>query len=332
MTHEPTDSLLDEELGFGRVAAQDWRGRFVNPDGRPNGRKLGLGNQRAERLFLHVLHASWTDVILWLVGGILLLNGIFALAYRALGDAALVGGESLGINDPFLRAFIYSVSVFTTTGIPGLHVVGPTAHLLVVAESLLGPLLAFGIAALIIARVMRPRAQLRFSESAIVAPYDGGRGLMFRMVNELPGELTNVRANVFLSWWELFDGVRERNYRRLDLELDNVAFFPLHWTVVHPITAKSPLRGVTPEKLAEADAEILIMVTAHEETFSTRVTGKMSYRFDEIRWDAKFSSIFANRIDEGIAIDVERLDRMDRLDEGSTSRPAALEQEQRAAS
>lgn len=318
MTHEPTDSLLDEELGFGRVAAQDWRGRFVNPDGRPNGRKLGLGNQRAERLFLHVLHASWTDVILWLVGGILLLNGIFALAYRALGDAALVGGESLGINDPFLRAFIYSVSVFTTTGIPGLHVVGPTAHLLVVAESLLGPLLAFGIAALIIARVMRPRAQLRFSESAIVAPYDGGRGLMFRMVNELPGELTNVRANVFLSWWELFDGVRERNYRRLDLELDNVAFFPLHWTVVHPLTPESPLRGVTPQRMSEGQAEILILITAHEETFSTEVSARKSYTWDEITWDAKFANIFTASADDGRTIDVERLSRLERLPEGTT--------------
>lgn len=318
MTHEPTDSLLDEELGFGRVAAQDWRGRFVNPDGRPNGRKLGLGNQRGERLFLHVLHASWADVILWLVGGVLLLNGIFALAYRALGDAALVGGESLGINDPFLRAFIYSVSVFTTTGIPGMHVVGPTAHLLVVAESLLGPLLAFGIAALIIARVMRPRAQLRFSESAIVAPYDSGRGLMFRMVNELPGELTNVRANVFLSWWELFDGVRERNYRRLDLELDNVAFFPLHWTVVHPLTPDSPLRGVTPQRMSEGQAEILILITAHEETFSTEVSARKSYTWDEITWDAKFANIFTASADDGRTIDVERLSRLERLPEGTT--------------
>lgn len=314
------DSLadLDEELGFGRVASQEWRGRFVNADGRPNGRKLGLGAQRGERLFLHALHAPWTDVIVWLVGGVLLLNGIFALAYRALGDAALVGGDTLGLDDPFLRAFVYSVGVFTTTGTPGLHVVGPTAHFLMVTESLLGPLLAFGMAGLIIARVMRPRAQIRFSESAVVAPYDGGRGLMFRMVNELPGDLSNVRANVFLSWWERTGAVRERNYRRLELELDTVAFFPLHWTVVHPLTPQSPLRGVTPERLAEGQAELLILITAHEETFSTEVSARKSYTWDEVAWDAKFTTIFTTDGTDGLTIDVERLSRLDRLPEGTT--------------
>ena len=70
---------------------------------------------------------------------------------------------------------------------------------------------------------------------------------------------------------------------------------------------------------------MLILVNAHEETFSTRVTARASYWWDEIRWDAKFASIFASAPDDVIAIDVERLDRLERLEPGTTAQPAARE-------
>jgi inward rectifier potassium channel len=94
---------------------------------------------------------------------------------------------------------------------------------------------------------------------------------------------------------------------------------------VHPITADSPLAGVTPESLADSQAEFLVFVTALEQTFSTRVSTRSSYLWDEVRWDVKFASIFANGPDGVIAIDVDRLSRTERLDENTTRRPAALE-------
>jgi hypothetical protein len=66
-------------------------------------------------------------------------------------------------------------------------------------------------------------------------------------------------------------------------------------------------------------------VNAHEETFSTRVTARTSYFWDEFRWDVKFASVFASGPDGVVAIDVDRLDRTERLPEGTTSVPAALE-------
>jgi len=108
------------------------------------------------------------------------------------------------------------VGVFTTTGTGSMHAVGSTAHFLVVAESLLGPMIAFVAAGLFIARLTRPRARLRFSESMVVAPYEAGRGLMFRFVNELPSELTDVKVEVSLSWSEV-SPVVECNTPRLYL-------------------------------------------------------------------------------------------------------------------
>jgi hypothetical protein len=55
------------------------------------------------------------------------------------------------------------------------------------------------------------------------------------------------------------------------------------------------------------------------------VTARASYYWDEIRWDAKFASVFATAPDGVVAIDVERLDRLDRLEPGTTSVPSAAE-------
>src|SRR3954466_12247997 len=140
-----------------------------------------------------------------------------------------------------------------------------------------------------------------------------------------PGELSDVQVRVNLVQFEEFGGVRERNFHALELERSSVELFTLHWTVVHPITANSPLAGATPESLAANQAELLIFVTAHEQTFSTRVSARTSYLWDEIRWDVKFASIFAHGPEGMIAIDVERLSRTERLDDGAPRTPAPLE-------
>jgi inward rectifier potassium channel len=319
--HEGDDH---SDLGFGRFVAQHVRGRFLRRDGTPVSRKYGVGTRRTERAYLAALNASWPRFFGWLFGILLLVNGCFALVYLWLGNAALGGESAPALSDPFLRALSFSVGVFTTTG-STLQPATPTAHWVAIFESLMGPLTLVAAAGLLIARLTRPRVRLMFSESAVVAPYEGGRGLMFRMVNPQLSELSDVRVQLNLAWFEEVEGKRERNFHRLELERDSVEFFTLHWTVVHPITAESPLCGLTPAKLRESEAEFLVSVNAHEETFSTRVTARTSYWWEDVTWDAKFASIFASAPDGVIAIDVERLGRLDRLEEGATSVPSQLE-------
>ena len=313
------------DLGLGRVVVQSVRGRFLNRDGQANSKKYGLGAQRTMRLYLTALNLSWPAFLAWMFGALLLINGFFAVAYTALGEGALHGSEQLGLDDPFLRAFSFSVGVFTTTGTGPMYAYGSTATWLANVEELVGPItlvVAFGI---LIARLTRPRMRIGFSDSAVVAPYEGGRGLMVRIVNLSPSELSDVRARINLIWYEEIGGVRERNVHELELERESVELFTLHWTIVHPITARSPLAGITPEALAAAQAEFLVFITALEETYSTRVTTRTSYLWDEVTWDVKFASIFANGPDGIIAIDVERLSRTERLADGSTREPAPLE-------
>jgi inward rectifier potassium channel len=148
---------------------------------------------------------------------------------------------------------------------------------------------------------------------------------MFRLINLQLSELIDVEVQANLAWYEDVDGRRLRRFHQLSLERRQVEFFTLHWTVVHPITAESPLRGVTPEQLRASEAEFLVQVTGLEETFSTRVTARTSYFWDEVRWDVKFADMFVPSPDGVITVDIDRLDRFDRLPEGTTSQPAAIE-------
>jgi inward rectifier potassium channel len=313
------------DLGFGRIAAQQVHGRFLSKDGTPNSRKYGLGSRRWARFYRRALDMSWPAFLVWLVGLELLANGIFALGYTALGPGAIAGSEAMGLGDPFLRALGFSVGVFTTVGTGPMHAVGSTANWLVVIESLGGPLAMVLGGGLTIARLMRPRSRVRFSESAVIAPYDGGRGFMFRIINTGLSEMSETRVEVSLAWFEQAGGTRLRRFHRLALDRDSVEFFTLHWTIVHPIDAGSPLRGVTPEALRDAGAEFLVVVTGLDDTFAARVAARSSYYWDEVRWDAAFANMFAASVDDVLTIDVERLGRFDRLPEGTTSRPAAGE-------
>jgi inward rectifier potassium channel len=313
------------DLGFGRVVTQKVRGRFLNKDGTANSRKYGMGRQAWSRLYLRALAVSWPEFLAWLVGLALLVAGVFAIGYRSLGDGALTGTDRLGVTDPFFGAFTYSVGILTGVGGGAVTAVGSTAQWLTILESI-GGLVGLAIGGgLTLARLSRPRPHIRFSQRAVIAPYRGGRGLMFRLANAEPGELSDVAVSLSLAWYELVDGNRERRFHELALERTKVEFFSLHWTVVHPIDHESPLAGVTPEELREGKAELLILTTAHEETFSTRVTARTSYLYDEVTWDARFADMFVDSPDGIITVDLGRLDRVDRLPEGATSRPAVGE-------
>lgn len=317
--------MTDNDLGFGTVVVERVRGRLLNKDGTPNSRKYGLGGRGWSRLYLRALSASWPQFLIWAIGLLLLTAGVFAIGFRTLGPGALAGTESLGLRDPFFIAFTYSVGVLTGVGTGPMVAVGSTAQWLTILESICGLLALMLGGGLTLARLSRPRPCIRFSQRAVVAPYEGGRGLMFRLVNAELSEVSDVNVHVRLVWYERVGDKRVREFHVLPLELDRVEFFTLHWTVVHPIDAKSPLAGVTPEELREAKAEILVMASGHEETFSTRVTARTSYVAEEVAWDARFADMFVDSPDGIITVDIGRLDRLDRLPEGATSVPASTE-------
>jgi len=160
-------------------------------------------------------------------------------------------------------------------------------------------------------RQSRPRPAIRFSGHAVVAPYRGITGFMFRVVNSRDSELFDVGAEVAIARRRA-PGSRERLFEALSLERSTVTFFPLSWTVVHPIDASSPMAGLTAEDLNETDAEFVVRLTAYDETTGQTVHVRSSYKADEVKWGVKFVSIIDRDNADGIIrVDVARLDEIE---------------------
>jgi inward rectifier potassium channel len=302
----------DRDLGFGGRVAQETRQRFLNRDGSFNVERHGLPFFRSLTLYHAVLNVSWPAYFLIAAGGYLATNLVFALGYLACGPGALRGGEAVTAGDRFLEAFFFSVHTLATIGYGHISPAGLTANLLVTLEALVG-LLGFALATgLLFARVSRPTTRILFSRQAVVAPYQGGSALMFRIVNERSSQLIEVAATVSLAWFERREGVLVRRFHELALERKRVVFFPLHWVIVHPIDERSPLFGVTPERFAAADPEVLILLTAVDETFSQTVHARSSYKADEVVWGGRFKDMFASSTSGRVAIDLARLHEIER--------------------
>jgi inward rectifier potassium channel len=88
------------------------------------------------------------------------------------------------------------------------------------------------------------------------------------------------------------DSGAKRRYEILKLERPKVTFFPLTWTVVHPIDAESPLYGLNAEDLGRLQAEVMILIKGYDDTFNQSVLARHSYRHDEILWGRKFAPAF----------------------------------------
>jgi inward rectifier potassium channel len=86
-----------------------------------------------------------------------------------------------------------------------------------------------------------------------------------------------------------------------------VVFFPLTWTIVHPIDAASPLNGKTREEMAATSAEILVLLSGIDETFEQTVHARSSYVNDEIAWNARFASIYLPSDGSDVTVDLKRL-------------------------
>lgn len=281
--------------------------RAINRSGQFNVRRTGTG-WRDWHPYLFMISAPWPVFFLLILAAFLVVNTLFALAYSAVGIENLKNADAATPWLTFLNAFFFSAHTLTTVGYGNMWPVGPTANSVAVLESVVG-VLGFAIATgLMFGRFSRPSARFGFSKSMLVAPYMGGTSLQFRVVNRRSNNIIDLEARVLLMVVELDEnGLPRRKYFPLTLERPSVLFFPLTWTVVHPIVEDSPLFGKTAEQLERKQAEVLIMMKGHDESFGQSVHARFSYRYDEIVWGAKFATAFEVEDNGDLRIEVDKV-------------------------
>jgi inward rectifier potassium channel len=291
--HARDEVERDRDLGFGSVVGRESRERLLNANGTFNVARSGLGLLESIAPYQQLLTMSWTGFLGVLAVIYLVFNLLFATAYFLCGPTALFGPGAEMFGGHFSRAFFFSVQTFATIGYGQVGPEGFGPNVVVTVEALVGLMFQALATGLLFARFSRPTASILFSRAALIAPYNGGRSLQFRIANRRKNQIIQLEAQVLFSVMESDDrGGRVRRYYPLALERNKVTFFPLSWTIVHPIDDTSPLRGSTAGDLDAAEMEILVLLMGVDDTFAQTVHARSSYRADELVWDARFTSIF----------------------------------------
>lgn len=323
MTTEPISTPRD--LGFGQAVADQTRERLLNKDGSFNVQRRGLPWLASMNAFNSLITMTWPRFLALLTSFYLLVNAGFAVAYLAAGPGALTGAGAAGLTGRFEQAFFFSVETFSTIGYGHTTPANFASHVLMTLEAIVGLLTTALATGLVFARFSRPVARIRFSRNAVVGPYRGGKALKFRIANLRESQIIELSARVHFSGVEESGGGRHRRFHDLALERQRVTFFPLHWTLVHPINEASPLAGLSSEDCLACDAEILIQLSGTDETFSQPVHARSSYKAEEILWDADFVSLLPPPGRRGpVSIDLQKLDDVVAAGAGSDAGPGAV--------
>ncbi len=235
----------------------------------------------------YLLTIPWSLFLAWATLSYLLFNVLFALAY-------LVEGNGIANADPgdFWDAFFFSIQTMSTIGYGGMSPVSFYANLLATVEALLG-LLGFAlITGLMFARFAHPTARVLFSEVAVIRPHYRVPTLMIRAANQRKNRIVEAQSQVVLIRNEITpEGEFMRRIYDLKLVRSQTPIFYIMSTLMHPITPDSPLFGLTPELLEQAEAEIIITLTGLDETFAQTIHTRYSYQADQIKWDHRFVDV-----------------------------------------
>jgi inward rectifier potassium channel len=294
LLHKKINPVLkvNNDTGFGNNAS-NYGGRFINRDGTFNLRKEGISFLDRFSIYHNMLTIPRWKFIGVLVLFYFVINLVYTWIYLAVGLDQLQGVIATTPWGKFKEAYFFSTETFTTVGYGRVNPVGDGANFVASIEAMSG-FLSFALATgLMFGRFARPRAYLLFSDHALVSPYKGITGLMFRFASYKDKHtLTNVEIRVNIGLQIQVDGQAEYRYYDLALERTKVESLPMNWTVVHPIDESSPLQGFSYEDMKASDVELYVLIRGFDDVYSNIVQQRTSYTYDEIKFNNKFVPMY----------------------------------------
>ncbi|WP_420384782.1 ion channel [Roseivirga sp.] len=292
------------ELGFGEKGYSK-NTRLITSGGDFNVKKSGMGFWQSLDVYHELIAMKWLNFMLLITLIFTVVNLFFATLYFLAGEGGISGVQSHGTFDSFMSCFFFSTQTITTVGFGSLSPLSNTVSMIAAVESFVG-LLTFAIATgLLFARFSRPRQNIIYSPTAIVAPYRNENGLMFRLANRSKNQLIELEVDMIVSYW---DAAHDRRiFERVELERNKINFLSMSWTIVHPIDEQSPIYGWTEERFEECQVEVIVMFKAFDDTYVRPVYDRMSYVSEEIEWGKKFVPAYDRMNDGKMHFKVDKL-------------------------
>ena len=282
--------------------------RVINKDGSFNVIKNGL-SLSYRNTYQALIKMSWPRFFLVIFSYLFLINALFGLIIASIGVDGLSGIVPANFIRDFLHAYYFSFQTFTTVGYGAISPQSDVLHIVAIIDAISGWLSFALITGILYGRFSRPSARLWYSEKALIAPYKNGVNcLQFRIANMRNSTLIDMEATMLMMIVQKVEGKPMRQFIPLTLERDKILFFPLNWTIVHPIDKDSPLYGKTKADYAEMQAELLILIKGFDDTFSQTVHSRYSYKHEEMVWGAKFISAYSTGETGDEVIDFGKMD------------------------
>ena len=277
--------------GFG-ANASDYGGRFVNKNGKPNIEIQGVPVLNRISWYHTMLSLPGWKFLFIIFSFYIIINFVFAGIYYAIGVEHLNGIKAVSELGKFGAAYFFSAQTFTTVGYGHISPDGFLTSSIAAGEALVG-LLSFAIATgLFYGRFSKPKAYLKFSHNAIIAPYKDITALMLRLAPYKNTTLTDAEAKLTLGMTIEENGKMTNKFFPLELEFSKANALTLNWTIVHPITENSPLYNFTANDYANINGEIMVFIKAFDDMFSNTVVDRSSYTLKEVVVGAKFLPMY----------------------------------------
>ena len=166
---------------------------------------------------------------------------------------------------------------------------------------------------LFFARFSKPKSQILFSRNIIITPYKDIYSLQFRIANRRSNKLIDVTTTVNVSWIEEVSGHAKRRFSELTLERAHLFLFPLNWTIVHPITSKSPFYQKSFEDVEAMKVEIIVLIQGHDETYGQVIHSNHSYIADEFLFDVEFVKMYYANEEKATILDLDKISHVEAI-------------------
>jgi inward rectifier potassium channel len=258
-------------------------------------------------LYHFFMKAAWWKLLLSFGVIYCAANAAFAVAYWWGGPGTVLNARAGSFADDFW----FSVQTFATIGYGNLSPGSTYAHVLVTVESFAGMLaVAFGTG-ILFAKFSRPMARVAFSKNVVVGSRNGQPCLMWRIANRRGNALLDATVQGHALIDEVSsEGHRMRRVHALELERSGMPMFMLSWTVIHPLDAKSPLFGLSPENAGERLVGLIVSFSGVDDTMVQTVHARQMYNPADLRFRARFVDMIDNSTPGTLIIDHAQLDEL----------------------
>ncbi len=264
--------------------------------------RRGLPQHPLTDLYYRLMAGGWGLLLGFITALYLAVNLVFAALYM-FDEEAIVNAAP----GDFVDAFYFSLQTMSTIGYGHMYPQSDYAETLVLGEAVVGLLCTAVATGLVFTKFARPRARVIFSDKMLFNTMNGEPVAMFRVANARGNELVEASIHVsVLLPQETVEGYRLRRLHDLKLQRSRTPIFALSWLIIHELTQKSPLHGLTREDLSRMGVRIVVSLTGVDGTFSQLVHGRHVYLVEDLVWDAQFADVLRTLESGALEFDMTR--------------------------